>query len=86
GSDVQVLNGRFGPYLSDGARNGRIPKDRDPASLTLEEATRLLEETGKPVRGRFARKAAAKAAPAKKASARKTAVDAAAPAKKPAKK
>lgn len=86
GSDVQVLNGRFGPYLSDGARNGRIPKDRDPASLTLEEATRLLEETGKPVRGRFARKAAAKAAPAKKASARKTAADAAAPAKKAAKK
>ncbi|GHE40223.1 DNA topoisomerase I [Vulcaniibacterium thermophilum] len=86
GSDVQVLNGRFGPYLSDGARNGRIPKDRDPASLTLEEATRLLEETGKPVRGRFARKAAAKAAPAKKATARKTAADAAAPAKKAAKK
>ncbi|HZH44030.1 MAG TPA: DNA topoisomerase I [Lysobacter sp.] len=88
GSDVQVLNGRFGPYLSDGARNGRIPKDRDPASLTLEEAQKLLEETGKPVRGRFARKAAAKTA-AKKATARKaaaSATDEAAPVRKAATK
>ena len=35
GSDIQVLNGRFGPYISDGKLNGRIPKDREPASLTL---------------------------------------------------
>ncbi|RPE79834.1 DNA topoisomerase I [Vulcaniibacterium tengchongense] len=77
GSDVQVLNGRFGPYISDGRLNGKIPKDRDPGSLTLEEATRLLEETGKPVRGRFARKAAAKKPPqdaaAAKPAAKKTA-------------
>ncbi len=82
GSDIQVLNGRFGPYISDGRLNGRIPKDREPASLTLEEVTTLLEETGKPMRGRFAKKAAAKkAAPAKKAAAKK-----AAPAKKAATK
>jgi DNA topoisomerase-1 len=37
GSDIQVLNGRYGPYISDGKLNGRIPKDREPASLTLEE-------------------------------------------------
>jgi len=67
GSDIQVLNGRFGPYISDGKLNGRIPKDREPASLTLEEVTKLLEETGKPMRGRFGRKAAKKA-PAKKAA------------------
>ena len=73
GSDIQVLNGRFGPYISDGKLNGRIPKDRDPKSLTLEEVMKLLEETGKPMRGRFGRKAAAKKAPAKKA-AKKTAV------------
>ncbi len=68
GSDIQVLNGRFGPYISDGKLNGRIPKDRDPKSLTLEEVMKLLEETGKPMRGRFGRKAAAKKAPAKKAA------------------
>jgi DNA topoisomerase I len=66
GSDIQVLNGRFGPYISDGKLNGRIPKDREPASLTLDEVTKMLEETGKPMRGRFAKKAAAKKAPAVK--------------------
>ena len=87
GSDIQVLNGRYGPYISDGKLNGRIPKDREPASLTLEEVTKLLEETGKPMRGRFGRKAAAKKAPARKAPA-KAATKAAkkAPAKKAAKK
>ena len=72
GSDIQVLNGRFGPYISDGAMNGKIPKDREPASLTLEEVTQLLEETGKPVRRGFGKKAAKKAA-VKKAPAKKTA-------------
>src|SRR5207342_878299 len=81
GSDIQVLNGRYGPYISDGKLNGRIPKDREPASLTLEEVIKLMEETGKPMRGRFGRKAVAKkAAPEKKAVAKK------APAKKTAKK
>lgn len=90
GSDIQVLNGRFGPYISDGKLNGRIPKDREPASLTFEEVTKLLEETGKPVRGRFGKKTAAKKEPAaKKTAAKKTAksADGEAPAKKaPAKK
>ncbi|WP_240125718.1 DNA topoisomerase I [Thermomonas alba] len=79
---VQVLNGRFGPYLSDGKRNGKIPKDRDPASLTLAEALQLLEETGKPVRKALsaqktpAKKTAAKKTTAKKAAAKKAASDA----------
>jgi DNA topoisomerase-1 len=59
GSAIEILNGRFGPYITDGEKNGKIPKDREPASLTLEEVTKLLEETGKPARGRFARKGAA---------------------------
>ena len=67
GSDIQVLNGRYGPYISDGKLNGSIPKDREPASLTLEEVTKLMEETGKPMRGRFGKKAAAKKEPAVKA-------------------
>jgi DNA topoisomerase I, bacterial len=74
GSDIQVLNGRFGPYISDGKLNGRIPKDRDPASLTLEEVQQLLAETGKPARRGFAaRKTAAKKAAEAKAPAKKAA-------------
>ncbi len=91
GSDIQVLNGRFGPYISDGKLNGKIPKDREPASLTLDEVQKLLEETGKPVRRGFgAKKAAAKKAPAKAAvkadGAAKKAAAKKAPAKKAAKK
>ena len=62
GTDIQVLNGRFGPYITDGEKNGKIPKDREPASLTQEECVALLAE-GKPVRkgGRFGKKVAKKA-------------------------
>ncbi|MBD9379394.1 MULTISPECIES: DNA topoisomerase I [Pseudoxanthomonas] len=74
GSDIQVLNGRFGPYISDGKLNGKIPKDREPASLTLAEVQQLLEETGKPARRGFgAKKATAKKAAVKKEAAPKKA-------------
>ncbi len=88
GSDIQVLNGRFGPYISDGKLNGKIPKDREPASLTLEEVQKLLEETGKPARRGFgAKKAAAKKVTAKAEPAPKKTTAKKAPAKKaPAKK
>jgi len=91
GSEIQVLNGRFGPYLSDGKMNGKIPKDREPASLTLAEVQQLMEETGKPVRKGFGKKAAkkvvAKKAPAKKAAVKKEpAAKKAAVKKAPAKK
>ena len=81
-SDIQVLNGRYGPYISDGKLNGRIPKDREPASLTLAEVVQLMEDTGKPMRKGFGKKFAAKKAPVKKATtvAKKT------PAKKATKK
>lgn len=85
-SDIQVLNGRFGPYISDGKLNGKIPKDREPASLTFEEVTKLLEETGKPVRKGFGKKAPAKKVAAKKEPAAKKAATKKAPAKKAAKK
>jgi DNA topoisomerase-1 len=86
GSEIQVLNGRFGPYLSDGKMNGKIPKDREPASLTLAEVQQLMEETGKPVRKGFGKKAAKKVV-AKKATVKKEAAPKKAAAKKaPAKK
>jgi len=87
GSDIQVLNGRFGPYISDGKLNGKIPKDREPVSLTLEDVQKLLEETGKPARRGFgAKKAAAKKAPAKAAVKKEAAPKKAAAKKAPAKK
>ncbi|HEX6993289.1 MAG TPA: DNA topoisomerase I [Gammaproteobacteria bacterium] len=43
GTDVQILNGRYGPYVTNGAKNAKIPKDREPKSLTLEECEALLE-------------------------------------------
>lgn len=86
GSDIQVLNGRFGPYISDGRMNGKIPKDREPASLTLAEVQQLMEETGKPVRKGFGKKAAKKVV-AKKTTVKKEAAPKKAAAKKaPAKK
>lgn len=88
GSDIQVLNGRFGPYISDGKLNGKIPKDREPASLTLAEVQQLMAETGKPVRKGFgAKKAATKKAAAKKTTVKKEAAPKkAAAGKTPAKK
>jgi DNA topoisomerase-1 len=53
---IQVLNGRYGPYITDKAKNARVPKDRDPKSLTLDECVALLAAAPlKGTRGRFGR-------------------------------
>lgn len=39
---VQILNGPFGPYVTDGAKNARIPKTTDPKTLTEADALALL--------------------------------------------
>lgn len=44
GTDIKILNGRYGPYITDGKKNARIPKDTEPANITLEEAKTLLEK------------------------------------------
>jgi DNA topoisomerase-1 len=41
---VQVLDGRYGPYVKHGKTNATVPKDTDPMKLTLEDALRLIEE------------------------------------------
>src|ERR1700716_2710644 len=53
---IQVLNGRYGPYITDKSRNAKMPKDKDPKSLTLEECQTLLAAA--PVRtfGKWGRK------------------------------
>jgi len=61
--NIQVLNGRYGPYITDKARNARIPKERDPKTLTLDECRTLLAAAPqRPGRGRFAKKTPAKKA------------------------
>ncbi|MBS0458386.1 MAG: DNA topoisomerase I [Proteobacteria bacterium] len=68
GSPIEVLNGRYGPYITDGEKNGKIPKDREPASLTQAECEEILAKApARPARGRFARKGAVAKAPAKAA-------------------
>ena len=43
-SPIRILNGRFGPYITDGKKNIRLPKGRDPASLALAECETLVRE------------------------------------------
>ena len=59
---IQVLKGRYGPYITDRKRNARIPKDRDPASMTLEECVALLAVAPERGKGRFGRRGARKPA------------------------
>jgi len=42
---IQVLNGRYGPYITDGKKNAKIPKDKDPKTLTEVECMDLLAAT-----------------------------------------
>jgi DNA topoisomerase-1 len=81
---IQVLNGRYGPYVTDKAKNARVPKDRDPKSLTLEECKELLAAA--PARGRRGKKKSTKKAATKKAAKKKTAKKKAKKKKKTSKK
>lgn len=47
---IKVLNGRFGPYITDGKKNAKVPKDQDPAKLSLKECQELLAKA--PNRGK----------------------------------
>ena len=42
GDGIKVLNGRFGPYITDGNKNAKIPKDTDPKTITRDQAVELL--------------------------------------------
>ena len=78
GGNIQVLSGRYGPYVKFGKVNATLPRDMDPQTVTLEEAISLIAaRAGKEPKPK---KVAAKKAPAKKRAAAKKA-----PAKKTAK-
>ncbi|TFI57184.1 type I DNA topoisomerase [Sphingomonas parva] len=79
-AEIKLMEGRFGPYVTDGTTNATLPKSIQPDALTLEEAAQLIDDRaakGPPAKkGRKApaKKAAPKAekkAPAKKAPAKK---------------
>ncbi|MCK5090265.1 MAG: topoisomerase DNA-binding C4 zinc finger domain-containing protein, partial [Hyphomicrobiaceae bacterium] len=42
GGKVQVLSGRYGPYVKHAKINATLPKDRDPEQITMEEAVELI--------------------------------------------
>jgi DNA topoisomerase-1 len=58
---ISVLNGRYGPYVTDGKKNAKIPKDVEPESLTLEQCQEMIAKAP-------ARKARRKTAKKKKKS------------------
>ncbi len=70
GTDIQILNGRYGPYITDGNKNARIPKDRKPESFTQAECEELIAAA--PERKRGKKKAAKKKVSGKKTSKKKT--------------
>ncbi|HMI09704.1 MAG TPA: type I DNA topoisomerase [Candidatus Saccharimonadales bacterium] len=57
GDGIKVLKGRFGPYITDGKKNAKIPKDTEPASITHDQAKELLDKApAKKARKRITRR------------------------------
>ena len=71
GTDIEVLNGRWGAYITDGQKNAKIPKDKEPESLTQKECEDLLAAA--PFRRGKKKKVAKKKVSKKKSVKKKTA-------------
>lgn len=67
-AEIKLMEGRFGPYVTDGTTNATLPKSIAPDELTLEEAAQLID-----ARAAMPPKGKKKAAPKKKASPKKKA-------------
>lgn len=78
-AEIKLMEGRFGPYVTDGTTNATLPKSISPDELTLEEAAQLIDaRAAMPPKGKVKKKAA----PKKKAAAPKKAAAKAKPAAK----
>ncbi len=89
GTDIKILRGRYGPYITDGIKNARIPKDiEDPETLDLATCQDLIEKAPLPKSKRKKAATKKKAAVKKKAATKKKAAvkKKAAPKKKASKK
>ena len=42
GSDIEILDGRYGPYITDGKKNANLPKGKTPEEISLEECVALV--------------------------------------------
>jgi len=73
--ELKVMEGRFGPYVTDGTTHATLPKSADPKAVTLDEAVALIDAKAAkgPAKGKGKKKAAPKKAAAKKAPAKKVA-------------
>jgi len=69
-AEIKLMEGRYGPYVTDGTTNATLPKTLAPEALTLEEAAQLIDDRA--AKGPPAKKGRKKA-PAKKAAAKKPA-------------
>jgi DNA topoisomerase-1 len=87
GTDIKILRGRYGPYITDGSKNARIPKDiEDPSTLDQTTCQELLDKAPLPKSRRKKAATGKKAAPRKKAATKKKAVSKKAAKKKAVKK
>jgi len=56
GETVEVLNGRFGPYIKKGKENYKIPKGTDAKSLTLDDCVKIMADTANAPKKKFVKK------------------------------
>ena len=68
GDGIKVLNGRYGPYITDSKKNAKIPKGTEPKEITHDEAKKILAEAP----AKSARRRTAKKPVSRKSTARKT--------------
>jgi DNA topoisomerase-1 len=88
GGEIKLMEGRYGPYVTDGTTNATLPRDQKPDELTEEQAIVLITEKAAkgPVKGKKKAPAKKAAAPKKDAAAKKPAAKKPAAKKAPAKK